>query len=68
MLDYEDLVDLPRERFSLGAPTLHFAHAVKACCLKCGYESAVKDFTFVCMFCGSSNFNLHELDARSAGA
>ncbi len=58
MWEDDDGVELPKTLFGSGEPTLHFDRIMKTHCLKCESECRVTDFSFVCSFCGSSNFGM----------
>ncbi len=64
MFDDEE-PDLPMVDFASQEPTLRLDSTVRACCLKCNSEFVVSDFSFVCRYCGSSNFSVQKTAGES---
>ncbi len=64
MRDECEVVEPAVKVFGIGEPTYHFSKRMRACCLKCGHEWRVEEFSFVCAFCGCSSFCVQGIRGR----
>ena len=56
-MDTDEIVDLWEMHFGVGEPKVELSSVIgELACLKCDAKIKEHEFSFVCPFCGSSNF------------